>query len=76
MVKLDPADARMPVLQWYPISRGQEDGGELLAAFELFLVGVKCVLMTLSSAGCIIKLYNSPTKCYLPYSKVISIIYK
>lgn len=53
MVKLDPADARMPVLQWYPISRGQEDGGELLAAFELFLVGVKCVLMTMSSAGCI-----------------------
>ena len=39
MVKLDPSDARMPVLQWYPIKRGTEDGGELLAAFELFLVG-------------------------------------
>nr|XP_022342080.1 myoferlin-like isoform X4 [Crassostrea virginica] len=38
MVKLDPSDARMPVLQWYPITRGQEGGGELLAAFELFLV--------------------------------------
>lgn len=38
MVKLDPGDARMPVLQWYPITRGQEEGGELLAAFELFLV--------------------------------------
>ncbi|XP_056005330.1 myoferlin-like isoform X6 [Ostrea edulis] len=37
MVKLDPGDARMPVLQWYPITRGQEEGGELLAAFELFL---------------------------------------
>lgn len=49
MVKLDPADARMPVLQWYPIRRGQEDGGELLAAFELFLVGVKCIFVTLRS---------------------------
>ncbi|KAK3095803.1 hypothetical protein FSP39_019399 [Pinctada imbricata] len=38
MVKLDPSDARMPVLQWYPIKRGNEDGGELLAAFELFLL--------------------------------------
>ncbi|XP_061186440.1 myoferlin-like isoform X8 [Saccostrea echinata] len=38
MVKLDPSDARMPVLQWYPITRGPEDGGELLAAFELFLL--------------------------------------
>ncbi|XP_056005341.1 myoferlin-like isoform X17 [Ostrea edulis] len=38
MVKLDPGDARMPVLQWYPITRGQEEGGELLAAFELFLL--------------------------------------
>lgn len=39
MVKLDPSDARMPVLQWYDIKRGNEDGGELLAAFELFLLG-------------------------------------
>lgn len=38
MVKLDPSDARMPVLQWYDITRGNESGGELLAAFELFLV--------------------------------------
>ena len=38
MVKLDPSDARMPVLQWYEIKRGSESGGELLAAFELFLV--------------------------------------
>jgi len=38
MVKLDPGDARSPVLQWYPIYRGKEEGGELLAAFELFLV--------------------------------------
>ena len=38
MVKLDPNDARTPVLQWYEITRGKEDGGELLAAFELYLV--------------------------------------
>lgn len=38
MVKLDPADARMPVLQWYEIKRNNDHGGELLAAFELFLV--------------------------------------
>ncbi|XP_071169318.1 myoferlin-like isoform X13 [Mytilus edulis] len=38
MVKLDPADARMPVLQWYEIKRNNDHGGELLAAFELFLL--------------------------------------
>ena len=38
MVKLDPSDARMPVLQWYELKRNNEYGGELLAAFELFLV--------------------------------------
>ncbi|KAL4231637.1 hypothetical protein ACF0H5_009217 [Mactra antiquata] len=37
MVKLDPSDARSVVLQWYEIKRGKESGGELLAAFELFL---------------------------------------
>lgn len=37
LVKLDPNDARSPVLQWYEIKRGKDDGGELLAAFELFL---------------------------------------
>ncbi|XP_070210966.1 myoferlin-like isoform X3 [Littorina saxatilis] len=36
MVKLDPTDARTPVLQWYEIKRGGKTGGELLAAFELF----------------------------------------
>ena len=39
MVKLDPGDMRMPVLQWYPIKKGPKEGGEMLAAFELFLVG-------------------------------------
>lgn len=38
MVKLDPGDARSPVLQWYEIKKGKDHGGELLAAFELFLV--------------------------------------
>lgn len=64
MVKLDPADARMPVLQWYPIRRGQEDGGELLAAFELFLVGVKCIFVTLRSTEGT-NYINRPTKRYL-----------
>ena len=38
MVKLDPTDMRVPVLQWFRIKKGGQDGGELLAAFELFLV--------------------------------------
>ena len=38
MVKLDPTDMRTPVLQWFPIMKGATDGGELLAAFELFAV--------------------------------------
>ncbi|PAA77701.1 hypothetical protein BOX15_Mlig001839g4 [Macrostomum lignano] len=37
MVKLDPTDPRRPVLQWHPIFKGSKEGGELLAAFELFL---------------------------------------
>ncbi|KAK3744089.1 hypothetical protein RRG08_018716 [Elysia crispata] len=41
MVKLDPADARTAVLQWYPISRLSQDGGELLAAFELIKLAGK-----------------------------------
>ena len=41
MVKLDPSDARTPVLQWYKITRHEQDGGELLAAFELIKVGLK-----------------------------------
>lgn len=38
MVKLDPSDARNPVLQWYQIQRQNNPTGELLAAFELFLL--------------------------------------
>ena len=40
MVKLDPSDPRTPVLQWYSIKKGEQYGGELLAAFELMLVSV------------------------------------
>ena len=40
MVKLDPGDARTPVLQWYEIKRSGKRGGELLAAFELFQVRI------------------------------------
>ena len=38
MVKLDPDDARTPVLQWHKIKRNNQNGGELLAAFELIKV--------------------------------------
>ncbi|XP_055863087.1 myoferlin-like isoform X4 [Biomphalaria glabrata] len=38
MVKLDPSDARTPVLQWYEIMRLGQNGGELLAAFELIKI--------------------------------------
>ena len=38
MVKLDPADARSAVLQWFEIKKADMNGGELLACFELFLV--------------------------------------
>lgn len=38
MVKLDPTDARTPILQWYDIERHGEKGGEMLAAFEIFMV--------------------------------------
>ncbi|KAL5022080.1 hypothetical protein ScPMuIL_001235 [Solemya velum] len=38
MVKLDPTDARTPILQWYDIERHGEKGGEMLAAFEIFMM--------------------------------------
>ncbi|GAB1610572.1 myoferlin-like isoform X9, partial [Argonauta hians] len=38
MVKLDPADVRNPVLQWYPVYVNNILKGEILAAFELFLM--------------------------------------
>ncbi|XP_064602895.1 myoferlin-like isoform X2 [Liolophura sinensis] len=38
MVKLDPGDARTPVLQWFPIIRDNNEAGEMLAAFELLKI--------------------------------------
>lgn len=40
MVKLDPGDARTPVLQWFPIIRDNDEAGEMLAAFELLKVNI------------------------------------
>lgn len=45
MVKLDPTDIRTPVLQWYNITKGEQYGGELLAAFELLQVSFKVKVM-------------------------------
>ncbi|XP_064630282.1 myoferlin-like isoform X1 [Lineus longissimus] len=38
LVKLDPSDGRTPVLQWHEFKKSGKYAGELLAAFELFLV--------------------------------------
>ena len=38
IVKLDPDDPHTPVLQWYEIWHGYKMCGEVLAAFELYLV--------------------------------------
>ncbi|ESN98173.1 hypothetical protein HELRODRAFT_177418 [Helobdella robusta] len=39
VVKLDPTDTKQPVLlKWYPVKKGDQDGGEVLAAFELLLI--------------------------------------
>ena len=38
MVRLEGHQTPEPRLQWYKIKRGAEEGGELLAACELFLV--------------------------------------
>ena len=38
MVKLQTSDTRRSVLQWYQIKKGSKDAGELLAAFEMYLV--------------------------------------
>lgn len=39
MVKLAGADERTCVLQWHQLSHNKGEGGELLASFELILVG-------------------------------------
>ena len=38
LVRLEGHQTPDPSLQWYKIRRGEEKGGELLAACELFLV--------------------------------------
>lgn len=64
MVKLDPSDARSVVLQWYDIRRGKDSGGELLAAFELFLVSV------------ILRAAFYTCTCYHPGLKVIKLCFE
>jgi len=39
-VNLDPSDPVPAILQWFPVRKGQTDGGELLFAAELFLVSL------------------------------------
>ena len=38
LVKLDMANEERAVLQWHVIRKGTQNGGELLAACDLFLV--------------------------------------
>ena len=41
LVRLEGHQLPEPPLQWFKVTRGQEDAGELLAACELFLVRLK-----------------------------------
>ena len=38
VIHLDPSKAVSPVLRWYDVKKGDTPGGELLAAFEAYLV--------------------------------------
>ena len=40
VVKLNGQAPPAPRLLWEPVKKGTEDGGEILVAFELFLVSV------------------------------------
>lgn len=44
MVRLEGHQTPEPRLQWHKIRRGEEEGGELLAACELFLVSLSCFM--------------------------------
>ena len=44
MVRLEGHQTPEPRLQWHKIRRGEEEGGELLAACELFLVRLSCFI--------------------------------
>ena len=38
IIKSDLNQGRPSKLEWFPIKKGKEDAGELLACFELFLI--------------------------------------
>ena len=49
IVRLVPDETKPTVkLRWFPVKRGKDDAGELLAAFELFLVCLFCRLSTVN----------------------------
>lgn len=52
MVRLEGHQTPEPRLQWYRIKRGDEEGGELLAACELFLVRPPLVVSKSSRGYC------------------------
>ena len=62
VVKLKGQGPPAPRLLWEPVKKGREDGGEILVAFELFLVrsGVKTVNQNVTvSVRC--SLHTSPS---------------
>ena len=39
VLKFDPTDDSRARLKWHDVKRGEQGGGSVLAAFELYLVG-------------------------------------
>lgn len=54
VVKLKGQGPPAPRLLWEPVKKGKEDGGEILVAFELFLVsfGAKILSQSVTSTVC------------------------
>lgn len=54
VVKLKGQGPPAPRLLWQPVKKGKEDGGEILVAFELFLVsfGAKILSQSVTSTVC------------------------
>lgn len=52
IVKLDTEKSSLAVLQWLPITKRGSSRGELLAAFELFLVGLLSVFISVINCLC------------------------
>lgn len=54
VVKLKGQGPPAPRLLWEPVKKGKEDGGEILVAFELFLVsfGAKILRQSVTSTVC------------------------